>query len=146
MWIHETTIADRLTMFTYGMIRCALWSNSEENEEDNQEVQSYTPDNFDDNSLFTLRAEANAFYTLATAKGYLNDWEDKEIERAGALFWLNRNGHGTGFWDEEGKQYSEELSELAHEFGEKDILLSDPDENGERTIFCFPLEMSKILF
>jgi hypothetical protein len=45
-------------------------------------------------------------------------------ESAGHNFWLTRNGHGTGFWDEDldsdagGKKLGDALTALCKKFGE----------------------------
>ena len=51
-------------------------------------------------------------------------------ERAGFLFWLNRNGHGSGFWDEVGgghelRQVFMRLSEASKAWGSFDLYLGD---------------------
>lgn len=38
-------------------------------------------------------------------------------ERIGVLFWLNRNRHGAGFWDEGLSEVGKRLSEAAHAYG-----------------------------
>ena len=45
-------------------------------------------------------------------------------------FWMTRNGHGTGFWDNQGKPWQDEevakmLTDIAHSFGEQDLYISD---------------------
>lgn len=47
---------------------------------------------------------------------------------AGHLFWLNRNGHGTGFWDRQrefGADVCERLDESSKLAGERDIYVGD---------------------
>lgn len=50
------------------------------------------------------------------------------LEQAGHDFWLTRNRHGAGFWDDGWPEDAEKtLTDLAHSFGEKWYHL---DENG----------------
>jgi hypothetical protein len=46
----------------------------------------------------------------------------------GYLFWLNRNGHGTGFWDREPEDVNERLSKSCEKFGEMYIYRGDDNE------------------
>lgn len=39
-------------------------------------------------------------------------------------FWLNRNGHGAGFWDGDWEK-GDELSDASHTFGSCDIYVGD---------------------
>lgn len=53
---------------------------------------------------------------------------DFDAELLGHNFWLNRNGHGSGFWDSEdtyGGTQAERLSSLAHSYGEFWVYLGD---------------------
>lgn len=53
---------------------------------------------------------------------------DFDGELLGHNFWLNRNGHGSGFWDSEdtyGENQAARLSKLAHSYGEAWVYLGD---------------------
>jgi hypothetical protein len=60
------------------------------------------------------------------------DMEEVEVYRtqAGHDFWLNRNFHGTGFWDrkEYYGQLKDNLSDMAHSYGEVYVGLDDKGE------------------
>ncbi len=47
--------------------------------------------------------------------------------RAGHCFWLNRNGHGSGFWDEQScsKELGKKLSDACHAFQPCDLIAGD---------------------
>ena len=49
-------------------------------------------------------------------------------EQAGVDFWLTRNCHGTGFWDNEelyGVENARHLTELSHTYPERSLFLND---------------------
>ena len=43
-------------------------------------------------------------------------------------FWLNRNGHGAGFWDGDWPKHGAELDKAAHSYGEFDLYVGDDGE------------------
>ena len=45
--------------------------------------------------------------------------------RNGQLFWLTRNRHGTGFWDQGLEEAGEMLRDAAHKFGECSVYVGD---------------------
>ena len=51
------------------------------------------------------------------AGSMLDDFDSGDI---GHNFWLTRNHHGTGFWDGDYEPYGDELTDIAHKFGESD--------------------------
>jgi len=78
---------------------------------------------FSPEALATIDTDCNAFYDanwelLADAGG--------SEEQNGIDFWLNRNGHGCGFWSRGyEKEIGESLSKAAHGFGEQDTFIGD---------------------
>lgn len=90
-----------LDTFTRAYLVCALWSSSDNSRDDGG-------DPLDRNySLSDLAPEA-----LAMASDHCRQFQEDNASdlasvaeicddsRAGHDFWLNRNGHGSGFWDE----------------------------------------------
>ncbi len=61
------------------------------------------------------------------------DLAEMADSRAGFCFWLNRNGHGSGFWDEDTipNDVGERLSEACEDFGECNLYVGD-----DRQIHC----------
>lgn len=55
----------------------------------------YTVDDFAPEALEEMRRDVDGFY--ASNRATLCQWTSPG--EAGQLFWLNRNGHGSGFWD-----------------------------------------------
>ena len=77
----------------------------------------------------TARQDCQRFFDLAKPLlersvhiwGY--DWID-----AGIDFWLTRNGHGSGFWDQKCLAHNDlgqKLSQIAHEMGPSESYLGD---------------------
>ncbi len=91
----------QLDTFTRAYLECALWSSN-----DNANEQGGEP--LDRNySLSDLAPEAIASAVSDCAQFQADNAEnltlsELSIERQGHNFWLNRNGHGSGFWDEYG--------------------------------------------
>jgi len=116
--------------FLAGYIGAALWSTTDSRDAEGNDT--YTLDDefnsvsarcraamLDDCTDFIKAngAKLEEFKTLAGAN--CDDW------RLGFLFWLNRNGHGSGFWDELPRTHEstlgEELSEAAKVYGTFDL-------------------------
>jgi hypothetical protein len=91
----EETMSVKLDAFTEAYIECALWSST-----DNSNEQGGEP--LDDNySIEDIAAD-----TLAEMISDCKDFQEsfgelisENVERAGHDFWLTRNHHGAGFWD-----------------------------------------------
>jgi len=88
-----------LDTFTRSYIGAALWSSTDNsNEQGGDPLDSnYSESDIAPETLQRMAEDCAAFQAdnaedLASA--------DIEASRAGFLFWLNRNGHGSGFWDE----------------------------------------------
>lgn len=88
-----------MTPFLKSYLTCALWSSTDNADDSGGEPldRNYSLSDIAPESLARAQADCEAFQrdnadTLALAE--LSD------ERAGHCLWLNRNGHGSGFWDE----------------------------------------------
>jgi hypothetical protein len=119
-----------LTKFCQAYLACALWSSNDESTPSGGEP-------FDANySIPDIAPEAIQKAIDDCAKFQADNAADIELaeltdERAGHCFWLNRNGHGSGFWDEYSRdgsaQYDacQRLSDASHKFKECDMYLGD---------------------
>jgi hypothetical protein len=112
-----------------GYIECALWSSNDESDDNGGEPfdANYSADDLADEARAAMRADVEAFArkhaaTIVKCFGFKRcDWS-----LAGHDLWLNRNGHGCGFWDggwpkEEGKI----LDDACDELGECYLYLGD---------------------
>ena len=93
------------------------------------------PDELPEETLDRLTADAKAFwyrngaYILARAEN--NDRGEWNIaQRAATAFWLNRNGHGSGFWDYEKLwgPYTDRFTKDSEWFGTCDLYLGDDNK------------------
>lgn len=91
----ETNSQISLTSFCRAYLICALWSSTDDNE--NPFDANYGINNLAPEALQKAVDDCAKFETENT-----NDLELAclDSDRAGHCFWLNRNGHGSGFWDE----------------------------------------------
>lgn len=100
---------------------CALWT-----EEDNEEINDKDLNINDISPESEEQAREQIEWFVETAGDALNDIEDDSI---GHDLWLNRNGHGAGFWD---RGYDEDVAELltflCENLGEAYIEVDDNDK------------------
>lgn len=108
--------------FLSGYIECALWSTTDCRDEEGNDVYNLD-DEFDsvsDNCREAMLSDCNDFITanLQNLEAFkeqtkCDDW------RLGFLFWLNRSGHGSGFWDESMHcDVADALSDACRPYGE----------------------------
>lgn len=124
----EPSEADLAEMLD-GYITCALWSTNDESTEAGGEPfdSNYGPDDIADEARAAMKADVDAFAranaaTIVACFGYGTcDWS-----RAGHDLWLDRNGHGCGFWDGGWpKEVGKVLSKAAKKLGETGLYLGD---------------------
>lgn len=96
-----------------GYAQAALWSSVNDDGESLDEICS----GLDAQSVATARRDCRAFAQLAGEDALAPE----SAERLGFLFFLNRCGHGAGFWDEGLGEAGERLSRLCGLFGGADV-------------------------
>jgi len=120
--------------FTQGYMACALWSSNDgstpaggEPLDKNHGIEDIAPE-----SARRMEADCqkfqrdnaallDAFYAEVRYTG-----TEGPASLAGHDFWLTRNHHGSGFWDEEASQdVTKGLTDAAHAFGEQDMYVGD---------------------
>lgn len=110
-------LLNRLDSFTRAYLECALWSSIDENEMPLD--RNYTIENL---SLACLRS------CVADCKAFQRDnkvdliHQGDNPEMAGHCFWLNRNGHGAGFWDRGTGAVGQRLSDASKVYGTVDLM------------------------
>lgn len=114
------TRGQRLDAFTRQYIETALWSTNDESDErggepldENYSISDIAPETM--KMMIEDCAEFQEQYSDLLAASGLDD------EKAGHYFWLSRNGHGAGFFDED----LNELQEAAKSYGEVDLYVGD---------------------
>jgi hypothetical protein len=107
----------------------ALWSGTGEDEEPLDGKYDIT--DIDKASLQKEVENVQQFWSEATEL-HLTGWCDKDEFTYD--FWLDRNGHGTGFWDRcPNETIGRKLSDMAKQYGHCDLLESD-----DGTLSFFP--------
>jgi len=86
--------------------------------------KNYDMDDLDPVCKADMLADCQAFMMVNA-----HDLEDSDIDldRAGHCFWLNRNGHGSGFWDEDTIEnlYRKKLDHASKAYGEVNLYVGD---------------------
>ncbi len=108
-----------LDRFTRQYLETMLWITTDESDEQGGDPldRNYGIGDIASESIAKAIADCASFQEANAA-----DLADVDDERAGHLFWLNRNGHGSGFWDEydriPDKATRERLRQACKAFGE----------------------------
>lgn len=121
----------KLSEFALAYITCAMWSSTDNATPSGGEPldSNCSRDDIDPQTLINMALEADAFATTNR-----EDIEAAAISdsRAGHCFWLNRNGHGSGFWDEytsrdpdEWREACKRLDKASKAAGSRDLYLGD---------------------
>jgi len=103
-----------------GYLTTALWS---ETDDDGDNLDSnYNIRDIAGASLRGARSDINKFIKQA---GDLLDLDGNKGSQIGHDLWLNRNGHGAGFWDGDYPEAGKELDKIASRMGGKYIYVGD---------------------
>lgn len=126
----KTDTLASLDSFTAAYVSCALWSSHDNADENGGEPMdsNYDVSDIAPETLQRMAEDCAQFMTdnvadLATC-GISTD-------RQGHDFWLNRNGHGSGFWDEYYGPVAEvraafvRLSDASKAWGSFDLYIGD---------------------
>jgi hypothetical protein len=110
----------RLDSFTRSYIETALWSSMDNaNDQGGEPLDAnYGPDNIDPHTMAQMIADCTAFQERNAELLSDSGLSDK---RAGHYFWLSRNGHGSGFFDEN----LDALQDAAKAYSEFDLYVGD---------------------
>lgn len=120
-------------------IIAALWSTNDESDESGGQPldKNYSREDIDDDTIQAMRDEVTRFVeinhqalqTWDQDQDQLPGWVTKTTpeEQAGHDFWLTRNGHGCGFWEDEWgtKAIRDQLTNSAKRFGERYLFVND---------------------
>jgi len=87
---------------------------------DNPELDGKTFEDFSDDAKQKIIADCEKFQSE-------NDLTDYPSKNAGHDFWLTRNHHGCGFWENDfgNEEQCKKLTESAHKFGEQYVYCGD---------------------
>lgn len=114
----KSDLIESLDPFTRAYIDCALWCGVV------AEDESYNHDEYDIDQLM-----------LPTLRGMIDDCREFQRdnaedlaaigkdERSGHNFYLTRNRHGAGFWDDRHGALGGRLTQASHYYGEDNLFL-----------------------
>jgi len=114
--------------FEEAYVKAALWSTTDESNESGGKPMedNYGWKDFAPSTKRAVKKDCADF--VRKGKGDLETARDQygmDAEKAGHNFWLTREGHGSGFWDEDMDEVGERLTELSEKFGEGGLYVGD---------------------
>jgi hypothetical protein len=105
--------------FTQAYLQCAEWLL--DNDIDRDKVIGFAPE-----AIEKAKKDCEDFQSsFAEQLKKYEEATERDITYAGHDFWLTRNRHGAGFWDRGNNPVLEELTTVAHAYGEVDLYLGD---------------------
>lgn len=123
---------DKLDEFTQAYLVAALWSSNDQSDEQGGDPldENYDIKDIDPVALEKAKADCAKFQQefghLITEENCLK-FEDSPLSQAGHDFWMTRNGHGVGFWEESDweKEAGKILTNGSKKFGELNLYVND---------------------
>lgn len=115
-----------LDAFTNSYVETALWStNDKSNEQGGEPLDAnYGPENIAEETMTLIEEDCADFQ-----ERYAELLADSGIDskRAGHCFWLSREGHGSGFFDEDtvDREFRDRLQEAAESYGPFELIVGD---------------------
>ena len=121
-----------LDAFTRAYIEAMLWSTNDESDEGGGEPldKNYSASDIDDETMKLIEEDCadfvKRFGPLIESEPEVRG-EDRwgRWELAGHDFWLNREGHGAGFWDGDWPVNGDKLSDACKQYGSFDLYVED---------------------
>lgn len=112
-----------LDAFVDSYIETALWSSTDESDDSGGDPldANYTADDLTCKAKTAMRHDCREFVRFQLA-----DLQASGLSpaRAGHDFWLTRNGHGAGFWDEGIGEIGNRLTAASKPYGSCDLYVS----------------------
>ena len=112
-------------------IEAALWSTNDESDESGGDPldDNYGRDDIHPDTIAKMRADCEKFVNDNHVDLRLWAGNTTVEQQAGHDFWLNRNGHGCGFWESEWTDLptnpGDRLDKAARDFGETYLYVGD---------------------
>jgi len=105
-------------------VDAALWSSTDNVDDSGGEPldKNYGREDIEPDTLAKMKQDCDAFIRDNDADLRVSGLSD---EQAGHYFWLNRNGHGTGFWDQGDDPVFKRLDDASDKFGSFDLFVGD---------------------
>jgi hypothetical protein len=123
--------AEERETFIASYIDAGLFAETDDDENPldvpTEDRDSYSRDDLTEEARREVEAECDKF--IADNLSLLREAEEHgcDLDRSGHNFWLNRRGHGSGFWDEDGlpKDLGRKLSDACKKFNSGPIFMED---------------------
>jgi hypothetical protein len=123
---------DDLDPFTRAYLECALWSSTNEDGDSEFIDGKYSLDDLSPKAVQQAKDDCGRFATdngQSFFGAYMILWNGSHGDfegRMGHCFWLSRNGHGSGYFDERPKNAVwDKLQNAARDFGETNLVVGD---------------------
>jgi len=123
-------MSDKFDNFVDGYLDAVLWvgvSQMYGDEYTSEDIRSdylSSEEAFDDKCLEEILVDCDNFFEEASKFIEIDGTDADTMQRAGADFFLTRNGHGAGFWDG-GWTEGDVLTTIAEPYGSTDYTLDD---------------------
>lgn len=120
---------EEINLFVEGYLQAALWSSTDESDESGGEPMdaNYDVSDIDPQARTEQREECIAFLSANALDIRAYIVFGRPISHAGHDFWLNRNGHGAGFWDRGMGALGDRLSEACKVYGGVNAVVGHDD-------------------
>ena len=122
----KETMMPKLDAFTSAYIEAALWSTNDESDDSGGEPldKNYGPEDIAPETMELIVEDCADFqerYAALLSESGITD------DRAGLCFWLSREGHGSGYFDEDtiDEEFQDPLQEAAKSYGSFDLTVDD---------------------
>jgi hypothetical protein len=113
-------LTEKFEEFFRSYCETALWSSTDD--DGNSLDDKYDVDDITPATLKEMRKDCQAFVRETKADLHTSGLS---ASRAGHNFWLTRNRHGAGFWDEGLGAIGKRLTDAAHAYGSVDLYVGD---------------------
>jgi hypothetical protein len=107
-----------------GYLEAALWSSNDESDESGGEPLDRNYD-IEDIAPETLDQMIGDVEDFVADNRHLLELTDLARGRIGHDFWLTRNSHGSGFWDEGLGRLGDDLTKASHAYGSYYLYVGD---------------------
>ena len=130
---HKSLLLKKLDEFTDSYIEAALWSSMDNLQPNGGEFldKKYTIDDIDLSTIEKMTLDCKNFKSKYSELYNSGGWSDVQ---AGHDFWLSRNGHGSGFfdrnWYDNTEDIGKKLQTASKSYGPYDLYLGDGQYDG----------------
>lgn len=107
-----------ISQMLHAYVTCALWNSSDDEDDRSLQQRGFTYADVHDDTRSEMAAECLQFWERARVL-----LENIDPGDAGHDFWLTRGHEGTGFWDRGLGAVGDQLTQIAHSFGERSLYI-----------------------